>query len=123
MNTCSYITILIIPKKGSMHNRSIKSSILSKESAIEIAELFKTFGDATRIQILELLTKRELCVGEISESLEMSQSSISHQLRLMRNNHLLKKRKEGRHIYYSIKDQHIVTMLNQGKDHTQESSY
>ncbi len=104
-----------------MHNRSIESSILSKDSAIEIAELFKTFGDATRIQILELLTKRELCVGEISERLEMSQSSISHQLRLMRNNHLLKKRKEGRHIYYSIKDQHIVTMLNQGKDHVQES--
>lgn len=104
-----------------MRNRSIRGSVPSEERAIEIAELFKTFGDATRIQILELLTGGELCVGEICEYLEMSQSSISHQLRLMRSNQLLKKRKEGRHIYYSIKDKHIVIMLDQGKLHTQEN--
>jgi DNA-binding transcriptional ArsR family regulator len=104
-----------------MHNRTIRTSNLSKEAASNVAELFKTFGDTTRVQILELLTKGELCVGEICESLGMSQSSISHQLRLMRHNQLLKRCKVGRHIYYSIKDEHIFNLLNQGIDHVEES--
>ena len=90
------------------------------EKAIELADLFKSFGDATRIQILSLLVKKELCVGEISNLLNMSQSSISHQLRFMRSSGLVKKRKSGRHIYYSVKDQHITELFNQGKAHIEE---
>jgi len=102
------------------HNRQLTMPPLDEEAALNVAELFRTFGDSTRIQILNVLIAQELCVGEICEILSMSQSAISHQLRVMRSNGLVKKRKSGRHIYYSVKDEHIQTLYQQGLAHVQE---
>ncbi len=104
-----------------IHNRQLSISILAEDTALNVAELFRTFGDSTRIQILNVLIAQELCVGEVCELLTMSQSAVSHQLRVMRSNGLVKKRKKGRHIFYSVKDKHIQTLYQQGLAHAQEA--
>ena len=83
-----------------------------------IAELFKVLGDPTRMQILTaLFVQNELCVCDISDLLGMSQSAISHQLRLLRTTHLVKTRREGKSIYYSLDDTHVATIIAQGLEH------
>ena len=83
-----------------------------------IAELFKVLGDPTRMQILTaLFAEQELCVCDISDLLGMSQSAISHQLRLLRATHLVKNRREGKSIYYSLDDTHVATIIAQGLEH------
>lgn len=84
-----------------------------------IAELFKAFGDPTRVQILSLLQK-ELCVNEIAEAVELSQSAISHQLRILKQMHLIKYRREGKNILYSLADDHVRTILEMGLEHVLE---
>ena len=89
-------------------------------SSVELertAELFKVLGDPTRMQILTALFTQELCVCDISDLLGMSQSAISHQLRLLRNSRLLKNRREGKSIYYSLDDTHVATIIAQGLEH------
>ncbi len=81
------------------------------------AELFKAFGDPTRMHILTALFDRELCVCDISDLLGMTQSAISHQLRLLRNIGLVKNRREGKSIYYSLDDTHVATIIVQGIEH------
>lgn len=82
------------------------------------AELFKVLGDPTRMQILTaLFLQDELCVCDISDLLGMSQSAISHQLRLLRTTHLVKNRREGKSIYYSLDDTHVATIIAQGLEH------
>lgn len=90
---------------------------LSEEIYQRLAETFKTFGDPTRIKIIHALSQTELCVCDLAELLEMSQSAISHQLRVLRNHRLVKYRKEGRVVYYSLDDEHIVLLFNQGLQH------
>ncbi len=85
-----------------------------------IAELFKAFGDPTRVQILSLLQKKELCVNEIAEAVELSQSAISHQLRILKQMHLIKYRREGKNILYSQADDHVRTILEMGLEHVLE---
>lgn len=85
------------------------------------AELFKVFGDPTRMQILTALYERELCVCDISDLLGMTQSAISHQLRLLRTAHLVKNRREGKSIFYSLDDAHIVSIIAQGLAHIRHS--
>ena len=83
-----------------------------------IAELFKVLGDPTRMQILTaLFAEEELCVCDISDLLGMSQSAISHQLRLLRTTHLVKNRREGKSIFYSLDDTHVATIIAQGLEH------
>ena len=84
-----------------------------------IAELFKAFGDPTRVQILSLL-QQELCVNEIAEAVELSQSAISHQLRILKQMHLIKFRREGKNILYSLADDHVRTILEMGLEHVLE---
>jgi len=97
---------------------------LSKEVTVEnitdVAELFKVFGDSTRIRILLALKNGELCVMDISEKLEMSISGVSHQLAILRRADLVRNRKEGKTVYYSIADDHVHTMLAQGLEHIKE---
>ena len=81
------------------------------------AELFKVLGDPTRMQILTALFDRELCVCDIADLLGMTQSAISHQLRLLRNSHLVKNRREGKSIYYSLDDLHVANIIAQGLEH------
>lgn len=83
----------------------------------DVAEFFKVFGDSTRIKLLRLLLEQELCVGEIAEKLNMNQSAVSHQLRVLRQNDLVKYRKEGKTVFYSLDDDHIKVVLEQGMRH------
>jgi ArsR family transcriptional regulator len=86
----------------------------------DLADLFKVFGDSTRIRILWALDESEMCVCDISFLLNMTQSAISHQLRVLKQAKLVKNRKEGKIVYYSIDDDHVKLILNQGLIHNKE---
>ena len=91
-----------------------------KEMLEQIAELFKAFADPTRVQILSLLAQKERCVGDIAEAVALSQSAISHQLRILKQMHLIKFRREGKNILYSLADDHVRTILQMGLEHVLE---
>ena len=84
---------------------------------LQLAELYKVLGDSTRIRILDLLSRQELCVQDIADGLNMTQSAISHQLRLLKQAALVKCRREGKSIFYSLADDHVQTILHQGLEH------
>ncbi len=94
--------------------------IPDEEVLYDIAELFKVFADSTRVRILYALIESELCVCDISALLNMSQSAISHQLRVLKQSRLVKYRRSGKTIYYSLCDDHIKTMLDMGMEHVSE---
>ena len=87
---------------------------------VRLAELYKVFGDPTRIRILYALSKKEMCVQEIADTLSMTQSAISHQLRVLKESFLVKNRRDGKTIYYSLKDKHVFTIYQQGLEHVNE---
>ena len=90
----------------------------NKEMMEHIAELFKGFADPTRVHILSLLQKHgELCVNDIADAVGLSQSAISHQLRILKEMHLIKFRREGKNIWYSLADEHVKTILQMGLEH------
>ena len=91
-----------------------------EDALYDLAELFKVFGDSTRVRILYALIDEELCVCDLSEALDMTQSAISHQLQILRSSKLVKSRREGKQIYYSLADAHVVTIMAQGLDHILE---
>lgn len=86
----------------------------------KLAEVFKTFGDSTRIKILFSLAKKEMCVGEIADFVDMSQSAISHQLKILKQKKLVKSQRDGKQIIYSLADDHVYTIIGQGLDHVKE---
>ena len=86
----------------------------------ELAELFRIFGDSTRIKILYSLFDSELCVGDIAAILNLSQSSVSHQLRILKDSKLVKFRRDGKSIYYALDDDHVRSILNLGMEHLEE---
>ena len=92
----------------------------SDETLYDLAELFKIFGDATRIRILLVLFQSEVCVYDLAKLLNMTQSAISHQLRLLKQARLVKSRREGKIVFYSLADSHVRTMLDQGMEHIRE---
>jgi DNA-binding transcriptional ArsR family regulator len=91
-----------------------------EETLFDLAELFKIFGDSTRIKILYALFEAELCVCDIAEILNMSQSAISHQLRTIKQARLVKNRREGKTIYYSLADDHVKTIIGMAMEHLEE---
>lgn len=91
-----------------------------EESLYDLAELFKVFGDTTRIRILYVLFEAEMCVCDIAQVLNMTQSAISHQLRVLKQARLVRNRREGKQIYYSLADDHVRTIIGQGMDHIDE---
>ena len=95
-------------------------SVPEKETMDDIAELFKCFADSTRVHILALLSRQELCVTDIAETVDVSQSAISHQLRILKQMHLIKFRREGKNILYSLADDHVKTILQMGLEHVLE---
>ena len=98
-----------------------KETVMPSEEVLqETAELFRVFGDVTRIKILLLLLKSELCVCDIAGALGMQQSAISHQLRVLKQSRLVKYRREGKTVFYSLADSHVTTMLAQGVEHVTE---
>lgn len=133
MNTCAYVYLIdsggdAVPGNDShdtceiycIHEdavEEIKSRLLTKETVIRLAEVFKILGDPTRVQIIYALTQKELCVCDIAAVLGMHQSTVSHQLRVLRNLRLVKFRKAGKIVYYSIDDQHIDNLFHEGLEH------
>lgn len=98
----------------------LKACLLDDASAIDLAETFKVLGDATRVRILDALARAEVPVCDLAELLGLTQSAVSHQLRLLRSMRLVKSRRDGRHIYYVADDHHIVALFEQGLEHVQE---
>ena len=105
-------------------SRELRERVLTdmpdEESLYDLAELFKVFGDSTRIRILYALFESELCVLDIAQILNMTQSAISHQLRVLKQARLVRNRREGKQIYYSLADEHVRTIIGQGMEHIEE---
>ena len=93
---------------------------MNEELIYDIADLFKVYADSTRLKILIALLDGDLCVGEIANKLEMSQTAISHQLRLLKQNHLIKYRRDGKNVIYSLADDHVKTIIDCATDHIEE---
>lgn len=110
---------------GKQHNhetvvRSVRHELPTDEQLCDLSDLFKVFGDTTRIKILYSLFESELCVCAIAELLTMSQSAISHQLKILKDNNLVRNRREGKTIYYFLSDEHVRTIIGQGFGHLTE---
>jgi len=95
----------------------VRERLPQDEILYDLAELFKIFGDSTRVKILYALLESELCVCDIAKLMEVTQSAVSHQLRVLKNSKLVKFRREGKVIYYSLADQHVERILSQGMEH------
>jgi ArsR family transcriptional regulator len=102
--------------------KEVKSKLPKDEDLYDLAELFKVFGDTTRIKIIAALLENEMCVCDIAELFGMSQSAISHQLRVLRQARLVKPRKEGKIVYYSLDDAHIKILFDTGFAHIMEKA-
>lgn len=98
----------------------VRSKLPPDEVLYDLAELFKMFGDSTRIKILYALLEDELCVCDIARLLDVSQSAVSHQLRVLKSGKLVKHRREGKVMFYSLADDHVVRMISQGMEHVEE---
>src|SRR5215510_5511717 len=99
---------------------ALKTRLLSEGSVGALAETFRLLGDVTRVRILDALSRSELCVCDIARLLGLSESAVSHQLRLLRGMRLVRPRREGRMMFYTLDDQHIVRLFEQGLEHVQE---
>jgi ArsR family transcriptional regulator, lead/cadmium/zinc/bismuth-responsive transcriptional repressor len=93
---------------------------LSDASAAALAETFRALGDLTRVRMLDALARSELCVQDLAARLHLTESAVSHQLRLLRNMRLVRTRRDGRLVFYALDDQHIVGLFEQGLEHVEE---
>ena len=100
--------------------RVVTTHMPQEEELYDLAELFKVFGDSTRIRILYVLFEAEVCVCDIAEALGMTQPAISHQLRILKQARLVKSRREGKSVFYSLADSHVRTIIAQGREHIEE---
>ena len=99
---------------------ALKTTLLGDRAVLALAETFKVLGDMTRVRILDALSRSELCVCDIARLLGLTESAVSHQLRLLRGMRLVRPRRAGRMVFYSLDDQHIVGLFRQGLEHVQE---
>lgn len=98
----------------------VNETMPDENELYDLAELFKVFGDSTRIRILYVLFEAEVCVCDLAQALNMTQSAISHQLRILKQNKLVKNRREGKSIFYSLADDHVRSIIAQGREHIEE---
>lgn len=98
----------------------VNDKMPDEEELYDLAELFKVFGDSTRIRILFVLLEAEVCVCDLAAALNMTQSAVSHQLRILKQSKLVKSRREGKSIFYSLADSHVKTIIDQGREHIEE---
>ncbi len=98
----------------------ISAAMPDEDTLIDLAELFKVFGDSTRIKILTALSEGELCVCDISTTVGMSSSAVSHQLKILKQSKLVSYRRDGKTVFYSLADDHVMTILRQGIEHINE---
>ena len=99
---------------------AVKEDLPADEVLYDLAELFKMFADSTRVKILYALFESELCVCDIARVLDLTQSAVSHQLRILKGGKLVKYRREGKTVFYSLADDHVRSIINQGMDHISE---
>jgi len=98
----------------------IKEKLPSDEKLFDLAELYKTFGDSTRIKILFVLFESEACTCDLAEVLKMTPAAISHQLKILQRAKLVKSRRDGKTVFYSLADSHVETLISQGMEHIEE---
>ncbi|MDO5337881.1 MAG: metalloregulator ArsR/SmtB family transcription factor [Eubacteriales bacterium] len=98
----------------------VNEKMPKEEELYDLAELFKVFGDSTRIRILFVLFEAEVCVCDLAQALHMTQSAVSHQLRILKQNKLVRSRREGKSVFYSLADSHVRTIIDQGREHIEE---
>ena len=98
----------------------VRHAMPDEDTLYDLTELFRIFGDSTRVRILYVLFEAEMCVCDIAALLGMTQSAISHQLRALKNARLVKARREGKTVFYSLADDHVKTIINQGLEHVRE---
>lgn len=98
----------------------VNAEMPEEDKLYDLAELFKVFGDSTRIRILYVLFEAEVCVCDLAEALNMTQSAISHQLKILKQSKLVKSRREGKSVFYSLADGHVRTIIAQGREHIEE---
>lgn len=98
----------------------VRAAMPDEDLLYDLAELYKVFGDSTRIKILYVLFEAEMCVCDIAKLLNMTQSAISHQLRVLKQSKLVDYRKDGKTVFYSLADDHVKTIIGQGLDHISE---
>lgn len=109
--------------EGVLHEglaKKVKNKMLCDDILFDIAEVFKIFGDSTRMKIIYALKLSELCVGDLAYITGSTQSAISHQLRILKQAKLVKSRKDGKTVYYSLKDDHVIKLLEIGREHIEE---
>jgi ArsR family transcriptional regulator len=99
---------------------TVEATMPEETELYDLAELFKVFGDSTRIRILFVLFEAEVCVCDLAEELHMTQSAISHQLRILKQSKLVKSRREGKSVFYSLADDHVRSIIDQGREHIEE---
>ncbi|MBO7525838.1 MAG: helix-turn-helix transcriptional regulator [Clostridia bacterium] len=102
--------------------RLLKAKLPCDDEIIEISELFKVFGDSTRTKIISVLERGELCVDDIADVLSMTKSAVSHQLRILRQTKIVKFKKSGREVVYSLDDEHIFRIYALAKEHLEENN-
>ena len=100
--------------------KRVREKMPDADELYDLAELFKVFGDSTRIRILYALFEDDICVCDIAEALNMTQSAISHQLKILKQSRLVKSRREGRQVFYYLADDHVRTIIGQGREHIEE---
>ena len=93
---------------------------MEERTVYDLADLFKVFGDSTRLRILCVLMEQEICVADLADTLEMTQSAISHQLRTLKQSKLVKARRRGKMVYYSLDDDHVRSIIETGREHLEE---
>ena len=107
MSTCSHI-------------QDLRSTLFDPDLVTDLADTFKVLGDATRVRILDVLSRQELCVGDIAEVLGLTESAVSHQLRLLRTARLVRQRRAGQQMFYALDDHHVIRLFAQAHEHVQE---
>ncbi len=98
----------------------VRTTLPDEETLYDLAELFKVFGDSTRIKLLSVMMEGEMCVCDLAQMLGLSQSAVSHQLRILKAAELVKFRREGKAVFYSLADGHVHTIIRNGMEHIQE---
>jgi len=125
MNRYSYKGVIILNTecKCGLHKdvaKRVKAKMLSDDLLFDIAEVFKIFGDSTRMKIIYALKLSELCVYDLAYITNSTQSAISHQLRILKQAKLVKSRKDGKVVFYSLKDEHVTKLFQIGREHVEE---
>ena len=100
--------------------KAVEENMPAEEELYALSELFKIFADSTRIRILYVLLEHEMCVCDLAQALDMTQPAISHQLKILKQSRLVKSRREGKSIFYSLADEHVETIIGKGREHIEE---